>query len=114
MMQEWYRKVNEAISDTMEDFYEEFYDAEVRNVGSGTLGLEPCPICGHSGCCRVTDVGVRCFSCDWKGGHVKAYKEYASNILKDSETFIMEKLANWTNIPLPENPEDNSEEKGIH
>ena len=110
-MQEWYRKVNEIIADEMEDFYEQFYDSEVRSVGSGTIGLEPCPLCGHSGCCRVTDVGVRCFSCDWKGGHVKAYKEYASNILKDSETFTMDKLAKWANVPIPENSEKDSEEK---
>ena len=64
-MIEWYKTINEMVADDPEEFYSSFYDAEMKKISSD-YRMEPCPMCGHSGCCTVTEIGVKCFSCDWK------------------------------------------------
>lgn len=106
MTQNWFEMVNDDIVERMEEFYETFYsDTEVRSLG-GTVALEPCPLCGHKGCCRVTEVGVHCFSCGWKGSHIKAWTEYATSILKKSQKKAYTELAQFTGIKMEaESPE---------
>lgn len=106
MNENWFERVNDDIIDRMAEFYESFYpDTEVRSLGDN-LALEPCPMCGHKGCCRVTEVGVHCFSCGWKGGHIKAYTEYASSMLKKPQRKAYQEIAQFTGIKMEtESPE---------
>lgn len=106
MNEQWFESVNDIIVERMEEFYTEFYpESQVRSFGN-TIGLEPCPMCGHKSCCRVTEIGVHCFSCGWKGGHIKAWTEYATSMLKKPQRKAYQDLANFTGIKMQaESPE---------
>lgn len=106
-MIEWYKTINEMIADDPEEFYSIFYDSGMKKI-SNDYRMEPCPMCGHSGCCTVTEIGIKCFSCDWKGNHTKAYMTYAHEVLRKTETEILMELAEWSNIPLPDRIDDES------
>lgn len=102
MNQDWFEQANEAICDRLEEFYETFYtDTEIRPLGS-SIGLEPCPICGHKSCCRATEIGVNCFSCGWKGGHIKAYTSYAQEILRKPVSQAYQDIAKFTEVAIQE------------
>lgn len=101
-----FERANDDIVERLEEFYETLYpDTEVHSIGQG-LSLEPCPMCGHNNSCRITDVGLKCFSCKWKGSHIKAYTEYAATILKRSKSRAYQDIAKFTGIELEsESPE---------
>lgn len=98
----WFEQANDTIADDLDGFYSAHYPTtEIRSLGK-SLGLEPCPVCEHKNCCRVTEFGLNCFSCGWKGNHVNAYLEYAKNILHESNAKAYRDIAEWTKIPLKE------------
>ena len=109
-MKDWFYNVSNEIQDRVEDFYTTFYpEFALTQAGKG-FRLEPCPVCGHKDCCSIGEIGVNCFSCGWKGSHINAYIDYATNIQDITQGEAMNNLAQWSNCPLPEMSEEEQEQ----
>lgn len=100
-MKDWWADAQDEIATRLEDFYSEFYDSDIIKVGRD-FGFEICPICGHKNCARISDIGVNCFSCGWKGSHISAYISYAGSIKNMSEEVALKKIGKWAKIPFKE------------
>lgn len=98
---EWYEKTTEIILNDLEDFYTRFYkDAKVTSIGKSGYRLEPCPMCGHMDCATVGEA-VHCFSCGWKGTHISAWEEYATDVLGIPLKDATAKLDVFTKLRFP-------------
>ena len=81
---------------------------KIKNLGGGTYGVNPCPICGHNDSFRIYDRtnSYNCFSED-KGGDILNYMQDVEHL-----TFIeaKEKLYNITHTLLTEyKPKENKD-----
>ena len=81
---------------------------KIKNLGGGTYGVNPCPICGHNDSFRIYDRtnSYNCFS-EGKGGDILNYMQDVEHL-----TFIeaKEKLYNITHTLLTEyKPKENKD-----
>lgn len=111
---EWHEKINDAIIDNLEDFYESHYDeSEIKKTGKGIF-LNPCPMCGHNDCCHVTEIGLHCFSCDWGGSHTKVFTEYARTVHNKDLYSINQELSKWAGVSMPTESAADMEKRDQH
>lgn len=98
---EWYEKTTEFITDDLEEFYSRFYkDSHIVSLGASGYRLNPCPMCGHNDCSTVGEA-VFCFSCGWRGTHISAWYEYATNVLGIPIRDAISKLDVFTGLRFP-------------
>jgi hypothetical protein len=101
----WYREVAEYIDDNIEEFYSQFYSNSSITKAGNQWRLEPCPVCGHKHCCTIK-IGVNCFSCQWTGGHIGAWMQYAVNTLGITKFEARTRLEEFTGILHPRMSEE--------
>lgn len=107
---EWYEKTIEIITNDLEEFYSRFYkDTQVVSIGESGYRLNPCPMCGHNDCATVGEA-VHCFSCEWKGTHISAWYEYATDVLDIPLKEAIAKLDLFTKLRFPTSPNQNIED----
>lgn len=101
---DWYAVITDLIEQGLEDFVSEFYpDNKSKKISTNGFSLEPCPMCGHKNCCRVTSEihGAKCFSCDWKGSYINSYVEYASKHLGLGYFEALKKFESYYGVNFP-------------
>lgn len=116
--QEWYQRAADFIVDNLDEFYQHFYVSELSGMKMArqgrSLALEPCPNCGHNGCCKVNEKGVHCFSCKWSGTHINALTSHYSSFRKKTYGDAINNLAEFIGDPFPAETKEEIEANRKH
>lgn len=97
---DWYERVANMILDELERFYDTFYKGKKLVPVGSSFRLEPCPKCGHKGCCTI-DSAVHCFSCGWAATHINALMDYMIEKEGKTKREVIKMLEEFTDLPYP-------------